>query len=306
MRALGLLALLALAMPALAEAPEVSLRPVPRAVADDTAAGLRPAARPATEVTAADRRPAARPEPITEDELALRLEQLDPVPRDTPLRYFPGYEDTDIRAFARASPQAVSRTLRPLERSPSLERQAMARQTERRRGALCGDVAIQGEVVGYVPGRLDACEIRDAVEVRSVSGVRLSRRALMDCTTARALKSWIDTGLKPAVGDAGGGVDRLRVAAHYSCRTRNNQPGAKVSEHGKGRAIDISAIRLRDGTRMTVLGGYRSDAHGRILQRAYRAACGIFGTTLGPDADRFHQDHFHFDTARYRSGSYCR
>jgi len=38
----------------------------------------------------------------------------------------------------------------------------------------------------------------------------------------------------------------------------------------------------------------------------HRAACGPFGTVLGPNADRFHQDHFHFDTARHRSGPYCR
>ncbi|ETX15780.1 extensin family protein [Roseivivax halodurans JCM 10272] len=292
MRALGLVALLALAAPALADAPETSLRPVSRALAAEADPDLRPAARPITEAKLARK-------------LIARWERLEPVPRATPLRYFPGYEDTDIRAFAQASPQAVSHALRPLRRTESLAQKAMARQAERRRGALCGDVGIQGEAVGYVPGRLDACEIRDAVEVRSVSGVALSHHALMDCTTARALKSWVDRGLKPAVGSAGGGVDRLRVAAHYSCRTRNNQPGAEVSEHGKGRAIDISAIRLRDGTRMTVLGGYRSEAHGPILQRAYRAACGIFATTLGPDSDRFHQDHFHFDTARRRSGAYC-
>jgi hypothetical protein len=38
----------------------------------------------------------------------------------------------------------------------------------------------------------------------------------------------------------------------------------------------------------------------------HKAACGPFGTVLGPNSNRFHQDHFHFDTARYRSGSYCR
>jgi hypothetical protein len=27
---------------------------------------------------------------------------------------------------------------------------------------------------------------------------------------------------------------------------------------------------------------------------------------LGPDADRYHQDHFHLDTASHRSGPYCR
>lgn len=56
---------------------------------------------------------------------------------------------------------------------------------------------------------------------------------------------------------------------------------------------------------MVVLGGYRSANQGPILRRMYKGACGIFGTTLGPDSDRFHQDHFHFDTAQYRSGSYC-
>ncbi|MEM9755898.1 MAG: extensin family protein, partial [Pseudomonadota bacterium] len=25
-----------------------------------------------------------------------------------------------------------------------------------------------------------------------------------------------------------------------------------------------------------------------------------------PESDRFHQDHFHFDVADYRSGPYCR
>jgi hypothetical protein len=56
---------------------------------------------------------------------------------------------------------------------------------------------------------------------------------------------------------------------------------------------------------MTVL----TDWNGRYasqLRAMSQAACGPFGTVLGPEADRFHRDHFHFDTADYRSGSYCR
>ena len=45
---------------------------------------------------------------------------------------------------------------------------------------------------------------------------------------------------------------------------------------------------------------------GRLLRRLHGGACGPFGTVLGPESDRFHQDHFHFDTASYRSGPYCR
>jgi hypothetical protein len=148
--------------------------------------------------------------------------------------------------------------------------------------------------------------VENPVRITSVGGVRLSTPATMDCKTAKALHSWVEKGAKPAVGRKGGGVAQIKVAAGYACRTRNNQPGAKISEHGRGRAIDISAIKLADGTEMTVLQGWKDRRQGPMLKKMHRAACGPFGTVLGPNADKFHRDHFHFDTARYRSGSYCR
>ena len=61
-----------------------------------------------------------------------------------------------------------------------------------------------------------------------------------------------------------------------------------------------------DGTTVTVLDDWRRRPHRSDLQEMYERACGIFTTTLGPDADRYHQDHFHFDRARHRNGgSYC-
>jgi len=56
---------------------------------------------------------------------------------------------------------------------------------------------------------------------------------------------------------------------------------------------------------MTVLTDWNGQ-YARQLRAMWEAACGPFGTVLGPEADRFHADHFHFDTADYRSGSYCR
>jgi hypothetical protein len=157
-----------------------------------------------------------------------------------------------------------------------------------------------------VPGRLRGCGIKDPVQIVAVSGVRLSQGSTMTCETAQALSTWVDRGLKPAVGRMGGGVESLRVAAHYSCRTRNNKTGAKISEHGKGKAIDISAIGLKDGSQLSVLKDWGGGRKGKALRKAHGAACGPFGTVLGPNADRYHRDHFHFDTARYRSGPYCR
>lgn len=173
-------------------------------------------------------------------------------------------------------------------------------------GGLCGDPTLQGEVVGAVPGKLSACGIEDAVRLQSVGKVRLSQGALMDCKTARALEVWVREGAKPAVGQRGGGVSGLKVAAHYSCRTRNNQPGAPISEHGRGKAIDISAILLKDGSSITVEDGWDKRKDGKALRRMHKEACGVFGTVLGPESDRFHRDHFHFDTRRHGNGAYCR
>lgn len=172
-------------------------------------------------------------------------------------------------------------------------------------GMVCGDPALQGEFVGNVPGKINGCGVKDAVRLRAVSGVTLSQQAVMDCATAKALKTWVDEGLQPAFKRQGG-VVRLRVAAHYVCRTRNHKAGAKISEHGKGRAIDISGVWLENGREISVLKDYRSGRAGKALRRAQKAACGPFGTVLGPGSDGYHEDHFHFDTARYRSGPYCR
>ncbi|MEL6913999.1 MAG: extensin family protein [Pseudomonadota bacterium] len=176
----------------------------------------------------------------------------------------------------------------------------------RARGQVCGDPALQGDRIAPIVGRVSGCGVAEPVRLRAVSGLRLSTPARMDCRTARALKTWVEEGVKPATGTLGGGPSSLRVAAGYACRTRNNQPGARISEHGKGRAIDISGIGLRSGQEITVLTDWGRGEAGRVLREVWRAACGPFGTVLGPEANRFHRDHFHFDTARYRSGSFCR
>lgn len=228
--------------------------------------------------------------------------------------------DTRPDSGALAIPQgqgAIALSPRPEDRPPNLKRKVTARATgyipvEPRRdlvsrgGRLCGVPGIEGERIAPIPARIAGCGLPQGVLVRSVDGVRLSRPARIDCPTARSLHAWVVQAVKPIVGRRGGGVEELRVAAHYSCRTRNNRPGARVSEHGKGRAIDIAGVTLRNGVQLNVLTGWNDPAQGPLLQAMHRAACGPFGTVLGPKSDRHHRDHFHFDTARHRSGPYCR
>ena len=173
------------------------------------------------------------------------------------------------------------------------------------RGAVCGTPLIQGVVLGEVegPGR---CGFTDAVEVDAVGGVMLSQPSRMRCDTARTLNTWVTGQMKPAVGKTGGGVKSLQVAAHYSCRRRNNRSTGRLSEHSFGKAIDISAFNLADGSEISVLRDWGRGERGQILRALHRSACGPFGTVLGPNSDRFHQGHFHFDTANHRGGPYCR
>lgn len=174
-----------------------------------------------------------------------------------------------------------------------------------RAGSVCGSRDIQGEVIAEIDGP-GACGIARPVRLFSVSGVGLSQPATLNCETARALNKWVKRGVKPAIGRTGGGVSELRIAAHYACRSRNSRRGARLSEHAKGNAIDVSGFNLKNGDRISVLNDWGRGSYGRILRKIHSAACGPFGTVLGPQADRFHRDHFHGDTARYGTGTYCR
>lgn len=278
-------------IPRPAQADASPLIEVPIVVRTANAGTLRPLARGsvAAKLAGDATRPVARP--YNRPDLAFGA-QTRPIFR----------AEQNLFAF---SPYALSRSIRPEIRPVSIEAAAEEQRVARLRGQICGDPDIQGTAIGAVTGP-GACGIDAAVKVRSVAGVTLSPRAKIDCRTAAALKTWVERGVLPAVGGEGGGVSSLRVVGHYSCRTRNHRPGARLSEHSFGRAIDIAGIRLRDGTEMTLLTDWNSADDGPKLRQMWRAACGPFGTVLGPEADRFHLDHFHFDTARYRSGSYCR
>jgi hypothetical protein len=300
-----LLCLVAVTGAAVAKPPAKSLRPVARAEPDGSISVAPPAVQ--AEPTGGDAPAPAASTPPSYRAAAIR-------PPERPVIQPPATPGAvarpqDVGVAPDAAPQKKFRlfgALRPKPRSPQIEEQGRAKSAARARGAVCGDVEIQGVSIGRVPGPVSGCGVEDAVRVSSVSGVGLSTHAVMDCTTAKALKRWVDKGAKPALKKRGGGVSQIRVVAHYACRTRNNQKGERISEHGKGRAIDIAGFTMKDGSRISVLDGWNAKADAKPLRQMHAAACGPFGTVLGPNANSFHRDHFHFDTARYRSGSYCR
>ena len=164
------------------------------------------------------------------------------------------------------------------------------------------DTGLQAKKLGRVDGP-GGCGISNAYLVTSAAGVRLSQPARLNLTAARRLDQWVRNHAVPAFGNRGGGLVQLQVAAHYACRNVNSARRGRLSEHAKGKAIDISGFVLADGTRISVLQGW-AGRDARVLRRLHASACGPFSTVLGPDADRHHRDHFHFDLRD--GGTYCR
>ncbi|WP_212751862.1 extensin family protein [Roseovarius arcticus] len=195
---------------------------------------------------------------------------------------------------------------RPRLRPCKFRQIEIGREKMRKRGAVCSDWTIVGENRKPFSGKLRGCGIAEPVRISIVSDVLLSQLAMMDCKTAVTLKTWLENTAKPAFADQGGGLKGLRLSGHYACKTQNNQPGRRLSEHAHGRAIDISSFILMDGTVITVRDGWANKGTEGVMRELHAGACGLFGTVLGPDADRYHKGHFHFDLARRRGGSYCR
>ncbi len=274
-----------------ASVPGVARSPLPRPRPGGRAAPVavpQPAPAPliAPEVEAAVAAALAAPQPSA---AARAISPLAPVTSPRPPRRNPA-------AIARARAPAAAAT-------PAVA----ARPSGPVGGGLCGVRGIEGRQLARISSTVSGCGIAEPVSITRVNGIPLTQAATVDCDTARAFERWLREAAVPAMQRHGGGIARVRVAAHYACRTRNNRPGARISEHGRGRAIDISGFTLANGETVHVLRNFRSGPYARALQQMHRGACGIFRTTLGPGSDRFHEDHFHYDLARHRGGgTYCR
>jgi hypothetical protein len=154
------------------------------------------------------------------------------------------------------------------------------------------------------PEAAGECGIEDAVALEAVvladkSRIAITPPALLRCTFAEAIVNWVREDLAPAARSLNARLDSLDNYASYDCRGRNRVLGAKISEHGKGNALDVRSLKLANGTVV-----HLTDTMVPIDLRArLRAqACARFTTVLGPGSDGFHEDHIHVDLAERRSG----
>lgn len=131
--------------------------------------------------------------------------------------------------------------------------------------------------------------------------VGLKSKVTLACPIIPRIDTWLDEIVRPAA-EMYFGVPLADIkAGSYSCRPRNNQRGAKLSEHSFGNALDVMGFVLADGREISVVKGWRGGdaAEQEFLREAFVGACRYFTTVLGPGSDAFHYDHFHIDLARH-------
>jgi len=156
-----------------------------------------------------------------------------------------------------------------------------------------------------------ACGISRALKVSALTNGRVSigPSATVNCPMTAALESWITHGVQPAaLAWFGQPIVEIKQLGSYSCRRRNNESRARLSEHAFGNAIDLAAFRLADGREINIKRDWNGGLEARsFLRESFAAACQQFKTVLGPGV-RNHSDHFHLDLAHHNKAGtsrYC-
>jgi hypothetical protein len=138
----------------------------------------------------------------------------------------------------------------------------------------------------------------------SIGQIEVKPAAVLACPLVSALDAWIGAAVQPAaLRWFGQPVVAIKQISAYSCRGMNGQPGAHISEHAFGNALDIAAFTLADGRTVAVRTGWYGMAEEQgFLRDIEAAACAQFNTVLAPGSNHFHSDHIHVDLMRRASG----
>ena len=163
-------------------------------------------------------------------------------------------------------------------------------------------LTIDGVAFEPVPDRQTApgCGWRGAV--RLTGSEWRPRGPVMTCPLAAAVTVWQRHVVRPAARrHLASNLTGLDHYGTYSCRAVAGSP--RASEHSTTNAVDIAGFRTVRGTPLGLLRDWNgASERAAFLREVQEGGCRVFGTTLGPDYNAAHRDHFHFDMAGW---SFC-
>ena len=193
---------------------------------------------------------------------------------------------------------------------------AWPREATRKARARCAVVLAATNVdASPLPpiGGPSGCGIAAPVLVRAFGAVKINPPARLNCTFAAAVYKWLTDVVQPAARKRfHQPVVAIRQYSSYACRRRGGitRGPVRISEHAFGNALDVAVFTLADGKTISVLedwGGFSAlfNRKAAFLREVHKNACGIFSTVLGPEANKAHRNHFHFDLGRAGRYKYC-
>jgi hypothetical protein len=151
------------------------------------------------------------------------------------------------------------------------------------------------------PGQCGASDVvrLEGIMMPNSALVTVMPTATLRCPMAEAVAQWVRSDLGPAMAELESPLAAITTHGSYECRGRNNAVGAKISEHGRGNALDLGPVRLANGSMVDL--SKRSTPR-LFRQRVRDAACRRFTTVLGPGSDPYHAEHIHVDLAERTHG----
>jgi hypothetical protein len=137
----------------------------------------------------------------------------------------------------------------------------------------------------------------------AVGPVAIKPVATLACPIVSALDRWLADAVQPAAQRwFGVRVVEIKQISAYSCRGMNGDSRAHISEHAFGNALDVAAVVLADGRRISVKDGWKGMPEEQgFLRDVQGAACQLFNTVLAPGSNVYHYDHIHVDLMRRSS-----
>ena len=144
------------------------------------------------------------------------------------------------------------------------------------------------------PGDCIAADVvaLDAVLLPDRHRIVLSPAATLRCPMAEAVTHWIRADVAPTIAALGKSLRGLETLDSFDCRRRNGVTDAKISEHGRANALDVSAFKLANGA---AIGLTDASVAKSLREKLRQSACSRFSTVLGNGADAYHDSHVHLD-----------
>ena len=145
----------------------------------------------------------------------------------------------------------------------------------------------------------DRCGISNRVSLRQSGSARIAP-VETSCAVALRMALWEEHDLSPAALDLlGAELTRIDHLSSFNCREIRipGGGGGRMSTHATAEAIDITGFQFEDGRRLRLIDDWDGGGvEAEFLRQARDGACTWFATTLGPDYNALHADHFHLQS----------